>query len=195
MRKIFLFVALVILAQVATNVSVAQTKSGMSDKEIFANAYILKDNEKKIARDAEYMMNDIHPVLYSIERYRDSTKVTFIQPLYFDSQWLHYGRGYTIVDRATGKEYPVINYGEGLPIDRLLIVRGCNRKSIYISLIFPKLPRSVKVIDLEERPSPFDQLPSNNAPGMEVRPNIRISDYNIKKIAKYEKRRKIKEFR
>ena len=38
------------------------------------------------------------------------------------------------------------------PIGRLLAVKGFNHKYIYISLLFPKLKKSVKEIDILELP-------------------------------------------
>ena len=55
----------------------------------------------------------------------------------------------------------VRRYDGDLPMDRLLIVRGCNRKNILISLVFPKLKRKAKIIDILETSHEKDLTPSN----------------------------------
>ncbi len=38
------------------------------------------------------------PLLHSIERRKDDTKVTFLQPIYFDWKWMYYSPGFKIVE-------------------------------------------------------------------------------------------------
>ena len=55
------------------------------------------------------------PLLYSIERRAKDTKVTFLQPIYFDWQWLYYSPGFVIIDKKSGDEYHVRGYDGGAP--------------------------------------------------------------------------------
>lgn len=116
-------------------------------------------------------------MLYSIERRAKDTKVTFLQPIYFDWQWLYYSPGFVIIDRKTGDEYHVRGYDGGAPQDRLLTVEGFNSKYIYVSLLFPKLKKSVEVIDILELPLEKDKLPSNDDGIAKSYYDVKVKDY------------------
>ena len=119
--------------------------------------------------------------LHSIEIRENDTKVTFLQPIYWDWQWLNYGKGYTIVDRLTGDKYKVRGYDGGGKLDKLMIIQNCNGKAIYVSLLFPKLGENVKKIDIVAYPHKDDVHPSNPAPGeITAYLNINIEDYLVK---------------
>jgi len=124
------------------------------------------------------------PRLYSIEKRRHETIVTFVQPIYFDSQWVTYGYGYQLVDKKNGDVYMVRRYDGDLPMDRLLIVRGCNRKNILISLVFPKLKRKAKIIDILETSHEKDLTPSNADSKKTEINNILVKKYLVKKQKK-----------
>ena len=134
----------------------------------------LKEYEQKKKRDKE-----LTPSLYSIERRKNDTKVTFIQPIYWDWQWLYYSPGFKIIDKKSGDEYNVRGYDGGAPMGRLLAVKGFNHKYIYISLLFPKLKKSVKEIDILELPHKKDkeQLPSNDDGKSKSYFNVKVKDY------------------
>lgn len=135
------------------------------DRELHAQAYVLPEDSIVVVpgRVHEPGMSTA-PSLYSIERRKNDTKVTFMQPIYWDWQWLYFSPGFMIVDKESGDEYHVRGYDGGAPMDRLLAVKGFNRKYIYISLLFPKLKKSAKVIDILELPHEQDKdlLPSND---------------------------------
>lgn len=146
----------------------------------------MKDEQKKFV-DKEYMLGTNCPV-YTIEKGRRETKVTFIQPLYFDSQWIHYTKGFTLIDKKSGDEYSAIGYDNGMPMGQVVIVRGCNQRMIYITLVFPKIKNKTKVIDIIERAVADDPSPSNNTGEMSSYKNLRLKDYSPKKVRKYEAR-------
>ena len=81
----------------------------------------------------------------------------------------------------------VRRYDGDLPMDRLLIVRGCNRKNILISLVFPKLKRKAKIIDILETSHEKDLTPSNADSKKTEINNILVKKYLVKK----QKKRKI----
>lgn len=150
------------------------------DRKLFARAYVLpKDSIEVVPGRVHGRGMSTVPSLYSIERRKDDTKVTFMQPIYWDSQWLYYSPGFKIVDRKSGDEYNVRGYDGGAPMDRLLTVRGFNHKYIYVSLIFPKLKKSVKVIDILELPHEQDKemLPSNDDGIAKSYFNVVVKDY------------------
>lgn len=132
------------------------------DQEIYDAAYALPKDSIEVADRPYNRATGTKPLLYSIERRAKDTKVTFLQPIYFDWQWLYYSPGFVIIDRKTGDEYHVRGYDGGAPQDRLLTVEGFNSKYIYVSLLFPKLKKSVEVIDILELPHEKDKLPFND---------------------------------
>ena len=119
------------------------------DKELYAQAYMLPSDSVVVVPEKVYEDGmSTTPSLYSIERRKNDTKVTFIQPIYWDWQWLYFSPGFKIIDKKSGDEYIVRGYDGGAPIGRLLAVKGFNHKYIYISLLFPKLKKSVKEVDI-----------------------------------------------
>ena len=150
------------------------------DKELYAQAYMLPSDSVVVVPEKVYEDGmSTTPSLYSIERRKNDTKVTFIQPIYWDWQWLYFSPGFKIIDKKSGDEYIVRGYDGGAPIGRLLAVKGFNHKYIYISLLFPKLKKSVKEIDILELPHKKDkeQLPSNDDGKSKSYFNIKVKDY------------------
>ena len=156
------------------------------DKELYAQAYMLPSDSLVIVPEEVYEKayengRSTTPSLYSIERRKNDTKVTFIQPIYWDWQWLYYSPGFKIIDKKSGDEYNVRGYDGGAPMGRLLAVKGFNHKYIYISLLFPKLKKSVKEIDILELPHKKDkeQLPSNDDGKSKSYFNVKVKDYQV----------------
>ena len=156
------------------------------DQEIYDAAYALPKDSIEVADRPYNRATGTKPLLYSIERRAKDTKVTFLQPIYFDWQWLYYSPGFVIIDRKTGDEYHVRGYDGGAPQDRLLTVEGFNSKYIYVSLLFPKLKKSVEVIDILELPHEKDRLPSNDDGIFKTYCDVKVKDYlrSSKKRAK-----------
>ena len=156
------------------------------DKELYAQAYMLPSDSLVIVPEEVYEKayengRSTSPSLYSIERRKNDTKVTFIQPIYWDWQWLYYSPGFKIIDKKSGDEYNVRGYDGGAPMGRLLAVKGFNHKYIYISLLFPKLKKSVKEIDILEllHKKDKEQLPSNDDGKSKSYFNIKVKDYQV----------------
>ena len=147
------------------------------DQEIYDAAYALPKDSIEVADRPYNRATGTKPLLYSIERRAKDTKVTFLQPIYFDWQWLYYSPGFVIIDRKTGDEYHVRGYDGGAPQDRLLTVEGFNSKYIYVSLLFPTLKKSVEVIDILELPHEKDKLPSNDDGIAKSYYDVKVKDY------------------
>ena len=147
------------------------------DQEIYDAAYALPKDSIEVADRPYNRATGTKPLLYSIERRAKDTKVTFLQPIYFDWQWLYYSPGFVIIDRKTGDEYHVRGYDGGAPQDRLLTVEGFNSKYIYVSLLFPKLKKSVEVIDILELSHEKDKLPSNDDGIAKSYYDVKVKDY------------------
>ena len=144
---------------------------------IYDAAYALPKDSIEVADRPYNRATGTKPLLYSIERRAKDTKVTFLQPIYFDWQWLYYSPGFVIIDRKTGDEYHVRGYDGGAPQDRLLTVEGFNSKYIYVSLLFPKLKKGVEVIDILELPHEKDKLPSNDDGIAKSYYDVNVKDY------------------
>lgn len=151
-----------------------------TDREMFQEGYVLKPAEIRVAPLTE-KYKPTTPRLYSIENRGKETVVTFIQPIYFDSQWVTFGYGFQLVDKKKGDIYKVRGYDNGLPMDRLLIVKGCNRKNILVSLVFPRLKRKVKTIDILDVWHEKDLIPSNDDGVRRCIYNVSVKDYLNKK--------------
>ena len=147
------------------------------DQEIYDAAYALPKDSIEVADRPYNRATGTKPLLYSIERRAKDTKVTFLQPIYFDWQWLYYSPGFVIIDRKTGDEYHVRGYDGGAPQDRLLTVEGFNSKYLYVSLLFPKLKKGVEVIDILELPHEKDKLPSNDDGIAKSYYDVKVKDY------------------
>lgn len=159
---------------------VAQSKK--TDQQMFKEGYVMKPSDICFAPPTErFCPEEIR--VYSIANRGKETIVTFIQPIYFNSQWLSYSPGFQIVDKKTGDIYKVRRYDGGLPMDRLLIVKGFNGKNILISLVFPKLKKKVKKIDILELPHENQLVPSND----NGRPTS-FYDVDVKKYLNRDKR-------
>lgn len=160
------------------------------DKELYSQAYMLPKDSIVVVPGKVYKNGmSTTPSLYSIERRKNDTKVTFVQPVYWDSQWLYYSPGFKIIDKESGDEYNVRGYDGGASMDKLLTVEGFNHKYIYISLLFPKLKKSVKEIDILELPHAKDKelLPSNDDGKAKSYFNVRVKDYQVSSRKKNKK--------
>ena len=88
-------------------------------------------------------------------------------------------REFKIVDKKTGDEYMVRGYDGGAPMDKLMIIKGCNRKYIYVSLLFPKLKKNVKEIDIIEALTDKEELPSNDDGKAKSYFDVKVDDYLV----------------
>lgn len=112
------------------------------DNELYAQAYKLPKDSLAVVPGRTYRRGmSTTPILHSIGRRKHDTKVTFMQPVYWDWQWLYYSPGYKIIDRRNGDEYGVIGYDGGASMDRLLAVEGFNGQYIYLSLLFQRIKK------------------------------------------------------
>ena len=133
-----------------------------NDYKMFKEAQLLTDKELKFA-DEITPWNSIQPKrVYSLHNEGDETIVTFSHSIYFDSQWVTFSKGIMLIDCETGDIYKARDYAmEGFTMDKLIIVNGCNKKNVLISIRFPKLKRKVKFIDVYDNGHKDDLSPSN----------------------------------
>lgn len=161
---------------------IAQHRSASreTDKELFARAYVVPKEKIRDANKTYNRSEGSEPKLFSIEKLKNETKVTFLTPIYFDSQWLYFGRGYKIIDRDTGDEYLVRGYDDNIPFGELLIIKGFNNRCIFITLLFPPLKNKVKRIDIIEYVDETDIFPSNSNNEQTPIYNVDVSEYLVK---------------
>ncbi len=133
------------------------------DRQMFAEGQILtRENLLVVAPKGAAVYDTENPIkFYSIRNEGDETIVTFSYSIYFDSQWVTFSKGVTIVDEETGDKYITRGYTDGLTMDRLLIVQGVNGQNILVSLRFPKLRKGVKRFSIYSYPHEDDLTPSN----------------------------------
>ncbi len=133
------------------------------DRKMFNEGQILTtENLLVIAPEGTVVYDSQNPKkFYSIRNEGDETIVTFSHSIYFDSQWVTFSKGVTIVDEETGDKYITRGYTDDLTMDRLLIVQGANRQNILVSLRFPKLRKGVKRFSIYSYPHEDDLVPSN----------------------------------
>lgn len=187
MNRLLILVVTVSLS-LFTSSSYAQKK--LTDREIFARGYVLTPEQIKIA-DVPYF-GGTTPLLYKIEHVKKQTKVTFLQPIYFDSQWIHYTTGFTIINKKNGDKYSPVSYDDGVPMGQVAIVRGCNRKVIYVTLVYPRLKSNAKLIDIVESAVENDPTPSNNTGDFAEYLNVEVKKYSPKAIKKNARSSKLK---
>lgn len=78
----------------------------------------------------------------------ENTLVVLSLSIQYNRHWFTVGKGLCIIDCKTGTEYPIQGVTNGLEMNKLLWVEGCQDRSILVTLIFPKLDKKVKTIDL-----------------------------------------------
>ncbi len=133
-----------------------------ADQKMFDEGQIIPKEKLVIAGNDKVPYDVDNPCkFHSLRNEGDETIVTFSHAIYFDSQWVTFGKGMTIVDEFTGDRYVTRGYTDGFSMDHLLIVKGCNKQSVLISLRFPKLKDSVKRISIYRYKHKDDLIPSN----------------------------------
>ena len=157
MKRFFTLAAVTIIACCTT---MAQTFTE-HDRKIFNEGQVLTNQDVEFASDDTPWSSKFPKRVYSLHNEGDETILTFSHSIYFDSQWVTFSKGVTIVDRETGDVYKTLGYTGDLTMDKLLIVKGCNKKNILVSLRFPKLKRKVKYIDVYSYDHKDDIKPSN----------------------------------
>lgn len=111
-----------------------------------------------------------------IETLPDKTLVTLNVPIHFNRHWVSIGKGMCLVDSKTGGEYPILGEANGMEMNKLLWIEGCQGGSVFLTLVFPKLPNKVKVIDLYDKYPDAGIVSPKGGISWDWR-NIKIKDY------------------
>lgn len=119
--------------------------------------------------------------LVRIEKGEKETRVTFIVPIYHDSNWIFTDKNTCLIDPKTGDRYMVRRVEDGQKIGVMNVVMGLKGKHVEKTVIFPPLKKSIKQIDYYA-PANFVAIPNNgtNSSGSHIK-GINIKDYEVKK--------------
>ncbi len=159
MKKLFILATALIVAGNA-----AAQVFNENDRKMFNEGQVLTQKDLKFAAEGTPWDTQHPKMVYSIHNEGGETIVTFAHSIYFDSQWVTFSKGIILVDCETGDTYKARGYAmDGLTMDKLLIVKGCNYKNILIPIRFPKLKRKVKYIDVYSNGHDDDLKPSNRS--------------------------------
>lgn len=113
----------------------------------------------------------------------ENTLVVLSLSIQYDRHWFTVGKDLCITDCKTGTEYPIQGVTNGIEMNKLLWVEGCQDRSILVTLIFPKLDKKVKTFDLYNKyPDAGNVSPTNSNPWRWER--IKIKDYQKKEYNK-----------
>ncbi|MGL4852419.1 MAG: hypothetical protein ACRC3Z_07220 [Phocaeicola sp.] len=114
-------------------------------------------------------------VVYSIEKRKNETVVTLSTPIYYDWNWIHTSP-MILVDNRTGDIYKLRSMGEGMPLDRSIVIRNKRGRNIAVRYHFPPLKKSVTSFDLIEIESAGVNKPPNGGDTWDFK-SVKVSKY------------------
>jgi hypothetical protein len=98
------------------------------------------------------------------------TYVTIRYSLRMDEYGCEFDKTVTIIDKASGEQYPILRLENGLPLEKSIVIREMAQKNVDITLVFPALKKSVREFDLY-----------NTTDSLEIRKplfaDVKVSDY------------------
>lgn len=126
-------------------------------------------------------------MLRYIDADKNETRVTILVPIHFDSNWVIFNKGYSMVDRESGDVYMVRSVARGIEMNRAVTVEGHKKRMAEFTLVFPPLKKGVKVVDFCTKfPDMGIPSPSNGTANAWAWKNVRIENYAPpKNYAKY----------
>ena len=126
-------------------------------------------------------------VLRYIDVDKNETRVTIAVPIHFDSNWVIFNKGYSMVDRESGDVYMVRSVTRGIEMNRAVTVEGHKNRMAEFTLVFPPLKKGVKVVDFGTKfPNMGIPSPSNGTANAWAWKNVMIENYAPPKdYAKY----------
>lgn len=111
-----------------------------------------------------------------IETDREETRVTILVPVYYDSNWVQFNKGFCMIDKASGDIYMLRSMTRGIELNKTYVVRGHKNRMVEFTMVFPPLKKGVKVVSLFPKyPEMGAPMPSNG--GSSYFRNVRIADY------------------
>jgi hypothetical protein len=110
----------------------------------------------------------------------NETKVSLYVPIFSDSFWIRFDKGFEITDLKTHDKYLIRRLENGLPVNKSIIVKNKMNKMVSITLVFPLIRSKAQRIDIAENVSDFSDIMSNDA-GQIIFRNVNVPDYLVTK--------------
>ncbi|MDD4922944.1 MAG: hypothetical protein PHS30_10775, partial [Bacteroidales bacterium] len=152
------------------------------DEKLWKEAYRVKPEQYKVS-SITYVKSGEEKIV-RIEKGRKETRITFAIAIGANEFWIYFSSALALVDQKTQARYMARYIEKGLAFDQTLVVTGCAKKLIEISVVFPPLKKSVEVIDIRALTENFPNKMSDGGHGFEFR-NIRIAEYAAVKTRIY----------
>lgn len=136
--------------------------------------YLELRNDQIVVSDLPW--NDTK-VLKSIITDREETRVTIAVPIYFDRHWVQFSQGFCIEDLRNGDLYRIRSVDRDIKLNKTLIVVGQKGKMVEFTMIFPRLKKKTKRINMYTKfPEDSALAPTNSGSEWEWL-GISIADY------------------
>ena len=145
------------------------------DQKIYDNAFTLSPEQVKIS-SLPYKEGS-NCQLVRIERGANETKVTIAIAIHFDWNWISTDSVFCLIDKQTRDYYYPRSIESGIPLNRVIIVKGSAKKMVEITYVYPPLKKDVLMVDILDFATSTLEIPSNMGEPFEFR-NIFIDDYS-----------------
>lgn len=155
--------------------------------------YYDREGRPKRAHQVEYLelrsdqivVSDLpwnsNKVLKSIVTDRKETRVTIAVPIYYDRHWVQFSKGFCIEDLRNGDLYKIRSVDHGIEMNKTLVVVGQKGKMVEFTMVFPRLKKKAKVVNMYTKFREESALtPTNNGGSWEWL-GIVVADYNVAK--------------
>lgn len=145
------------------------------DSKIWREAYRVKP-EQVIVYQGEF--SGVKKIIrIKNDTITQETYVTFAVPIYENKFWIRFDKNTEIIDKDSNEHYLSSRLDNDLILNKTMIVSDQKGKMIEVTLVFPLLKKSVKVIDIGEKISDDADLMSNNSGGKNSLINLKVKDY------------------
>lgn len=151
--------------------------------------YYNKEGYPTSVRKMEYVLLQNDQIVYSalpfergtkirsIVTDKDATRLTVAVPIYYDSNWVQFNRGFCIEDCRTGDVYEIQSMERGIELNKTLVVREQKGKMLEFTMIFPPLNKKVKTVNIYLKyPEKSGLEPTNSGAEWNWR-RVRLADY------------------
>lgn len=120
-------------------------------------------------------------VITSIVNDKDETRVTLATPIHYDRNWVQFSKGFCIEDSRNGDIYKIRSLTRGIELNKTLVVVGQKGKMIEFTMVFPRLKKRSKYINLYTKYREDSALsPAYSSEGWNWK-NIAVADYKAEK--------------
>ncbi|MGL5683187.1 MAG: hypothetical protein ACRDDZ_09090 [Marinifilaceae bacterium] len=162
---------------------------GMTEKQKAIYKQFLSPNAKAPEKGLEHQILREDQIVVSnmqfcnryniknIEIDENETRVTRVEWIGWDRQWVQFRKGYCIIDTDTDKEYRLRGVTRGIELNKVLWVHEKKGRFIEFTMIFDPLDPNVKTISFEERYREEGGSTPPNSVQEKPWKNITVSEY------------------